>query len=160
MQQVYIGLGSNLSEPKTQIRIAIDSLNALPDTRVMTTSSLYSSSPLGPQDQPDFVNAVCQIETRLLPEQLLEALQLIELNQGRVKKRHWGERLIDLDILVYGDVEMQSESLTIPHMQLALRDFVLVPLAEIAPNLDIPGLPALSVMIDDLNESYLYSLPQ
>ncbi len=158
MSHVYIGLGSNLSDPILQVQTALQSLNSLPDSRVLKTSSFYGSKPLGPQDQPDFVNAVCLLETALSPEELLKELQKIEVEQGRIKKRHWGERLIDLDILLFGQMTLSTEALTIPHSQMYLRDFVLIPLSEIAPNIDIPGMGPVKSLIEKLHESYLFSL--
>ena len=158
MNKVFIGLGSNLSNPSEQIDQVLNSIGSLPETKLISSSSLYASKPLGPQDQPDFVNAVCLIETNLSPDVLLKALQQIEIGQGRVKKRHWGERLIDLDILTYGDLQLSTESLTIPHSQMHLRDFVLVPMLEIAPDASIPGLGAVKSLIDKLEESYIYSI--
>lgn len=155
---VYIGLGGNLSDPVEQLKIALQSISKLPNTVLEKSSSFYTSKPLGPQDQPDFVNAVCKITTELSPQQLLAALQKIEQEQGRVKKRHWGERLIDLDILLYGEQVIQIENLTVPHVQMTLRDFVLVPLAEIAPGLVIPNKGKVEAMLKQLEESYLIAL--
>ena len=154
----YIGLGSNLSQPIEQLRLALTSINTLPQTQLINTSSFYGSKPLGPQDQPNFANAVCKISTNLTAMQLLNELQKIEKQQGRIKKRHWGERLIDLDILLYGDEIIQNEFLTVPHLQMHLRDFVLIPLAEIAPNINIPGKPEVQTLITQLEESFLISL--
>lgn len=158
MNTVYIGLGSNLSDPVKQLDEALLSIDGLSNTRLTKTSSYYGSKPQGPQDQPDFVNAVCQIETELGPENLLTALQNIEQQQGRVKKRHWGERLIDLDVLLYEQQQIQSERLTVPHPQLQLRDFVLLPLAEISPGLVIPGLASVEELIDKLEQTFVIAL--
>jgi len=158
MHTVFIGLGSNLSCPTQQIHNALHSIGELASTRVVKTSSLYGSRPLGPQDQPDFVNAVCEIETAFKPQQLLKSLQTIEKEQGRIKKRHWGERVIDLDILLFNDLQMKTPELTIPHSQMHLRDFVLMPLAEIAPDVEIPSLGAIQSLLDELSESYLITL--
>lgn len=154
----YIGLGSNLSNPVEQLKIALQTLDALPTTRLLQSSSFYGSRPLGPQDQPDFVNAVCKIQTHLSAKELLHQLQKIELEQGRIKKRRWGERLIDLDILLFGDEVISSDELTVPHTQIALRDFVLIPLAEIAPGLVIPKLGTIESLIAALEDSYLITL--
>ncbi|WEJ63317.1 2-amino-4-hydroxy-6-hydroxymethyldihydropteridine diphosphokinase [Thiomicrorhabdus lithotrophica] len=154
----YIGLGSNLSNPIEQLKIALQSIDTLPSTRLVQSSSFYGSKPLGPQDQPDFVNAVCKIKTKLSAEELLHHLQKIELEQGRIKKRHWGERLIDLDILLFGDDIISTDELTVPHKQIALRDFVLIPLAEIAPGLIIPKLGKIESLIAALEDSYLITL--
>ena len=152
---VYIGLGSNLAEPIEQVRLALELLSSLPDTRVVKHSQLYTSKPQGPQDQPNFVNAVSLIETKLAPLVLLDALQALELQQGRVKKRHWGERVIDLDILLYDDQIIQSERLIVPHKELASRDFVLLPLAEISAGLLIPNLGSINDLIAQLKTTYV-----
>lgn len=135
MITAYLGLSSNLNNPESQLRQAIQAISAMPQTRLIKTSSFYNTKPMGPQDQPDFINAVVAIETALIPLQLLNELQWIEQQQNRVKTRQWGERTIDCDILLYGDLELKSEILTIPHKGLTERDFVLIPLKEIAPEL-------------------------
>lgn len=155
---VYIGLGSNLDQPLKQLKTALKSLVALENTQLVNTSSFYGSKPLGPQDQPDFVNAVCALETSLSATELLSELQQLEQSQGRVKKRHWGERLIDLDILLYGDEIINLPDLQVPHAQMHLRDFVLIPLAEIAPQIIIPGKESIQSLINELDESFLISL--
>jgi len=155
---VYIGLGSNLANPVEQLKIALKSISELSNTQLNRCSSFYSSKPLGPQDQPDFVNAVCKISSELSPQELLYALQQIEQQQGRIKKRHWGERLIDLDILLYADQIIETENLTVPHSQIALRDFVLVPLNEISPGLVIPGKGTIESSLENLDESYLIAI--
>lgn len=145
---VYIGLGSNLADPVNQINLAISALNALPSSTVIEQSSLYSSPPMGPQDQPDYVNSVVLLETSLEPHVLLDGLQSIELQQGRVRKRHWGERTIDLDILIYDDRVLDDERLQVPHPGIADRSFVLYPLAEIAPGIDIPILGNIRQLVE------------
>jgi len=138
-QRVFIGLGSNLAEPAAQVERAIAALAALPQSRLLRQSRLYASPPLGPVDQPDYVNAVVEMDTTLEPVALLNALQGIEQKQGRVRTRHWGERVIDLDLLLYADMQMESRGLTLPHPGIAARAFVLRPLAELEPELMIPG---------------------
>lgn len=138
MKTVYIALGSNLSTPVMQLNSAITALSNLPDTKIEKVSSFYQSKPLGPQDQPDYVNAVVCIKTMLSPLALLEQLQNIENNQGRVRLRRWGERTLDLDILLYDDLVLNSERLTIPHYDMQNREFVIIPLYEIAENLVLP----------------------
>ncbi|WP_038150407.1 2-amino-4-hydroxy-6-hydroxymethyldihydropteridine diphosphokinase [Thiomicrorhabdus chilensis] len=155
---VYIGLGSNLQDPASQIEQSFQTLDQLSQTRLVKHSRLYSSKPLGPQDQPDFVNAVCLIETELDPQTLLAALQEIEHNQGRIKKRRWGERNIDLDILLYADQKLQTQTLTIPHPEIAQRDFVLLPLAEITPGLLIPELGPVEDLISQLETTFVIPL--
>ncbi len=158
MAQVFVGLGSNLSDPVKQVNRALRSLGELAQTRLVRCSKLYGSAPQGPQDQPDFVNAVCLLETQLTPMDLLLALQGIEQTQGRVKKRHWGERLIDLDILLFDGLTISLPELTIPHVEIANRDFVLVPLFEIEPNVTIPNQGSVRSLISQLKTSYLHPI--
>ena len=136
--KVYIGLGSNLANPETQVLSAQQDLAKLPLTQHIAMSSLYKSPPMGPKDQPDYINAVVALETSLSPNDLLSRLQEIEQQHGRVRQRHWGERTLDLDILLYGDEQINEPHLHVPHKGIAERPFVLYPLAEIAPNLLIP----------------------
>ena len=150
-KKVYIGLGSNIGQPYIQIKEAMQALNALPSTKIVCDSGYYKSRPMGPKDQPDFVNAVVELQTSLLPDELLEHCQMIEQQQGRVKKRHWGERTIDLDILLYADVEMETDKLEIPHPGIAQRDFVYLPLLKLNPEIIIPGAGMLKniVLLDE-----------
>ncbi|MEE6075329.1 2-amino-4-hydroxy-6-hydroxymethyldihydropteridine diphosphokinase [Avibacterium paragallinarum] len=138
MKQVYIALGSNLATPVQQLENALQALQQLPHSQLVAVSHFYQSKPLGPQDQPDYVNAVACLATVLAPLDLLDQLQRIEQEQGRVRLRRWGERTLDLDILLYGDEIIQSERLTVPHYDMQHREFVIVPLYEIAPNLTLP----------------------
>jgi 2-amino-4-hydroxy-6-hydroxymethyldihydropteridine diphosphokinase len=139
MTHVYIGLGSNLALPKKQIQDACASLATLPDTALIKCSSLYKSQPMGPQDQPDYVNAVALIETALSSESLLQHTQLIENQQGRIRKANrWGPRTLDLDMLLFGEQQINNEHLTVPHSGMKQREFVLYPLFEIAPDLILP----------------------
>jgi len=147
MKGVYIGLGSNLADPSGQIEAAILALNALDEVSVVTRSSLYSSPPMGPQDQPDYINAVVEIDTTLFAHKLLDQLQHIEQQQGRVRQRHWGERTLDLDLLVYGNNILDDERLTVPHPGIAERSFVLYPLAEIAADLTIPTMGKIAQLL-------------
>ncbi|QTS83822.1 2-amino-4-hydroxy-6-hydroxymethyldihydropteridine diphosphokinase [Coxiella endosymbiont of Amblyomma nuttalli] len=140
MTITYIGIGANLNNPKKRVQMAIADLEKLPDTNLLIHSSLYRSQPLGPQNQPDYINAVAAFETRLSPYELLRKLQQLETQQGRQRNyERWGSRVIDLDILLYGDIQMQGDDLIIPHPQLAWREFVLYPLAEITRNLILPA---------------------
>ena len=134
----YIALGSNLQQPKKQLHQALLAIDCLPQTYLLAYSSFYQSAPMGPQDQPPFINAVAKIHTNLEPLELLDRLQLIEKQQGRVRKEHWGARTIDLDIVLYDHTIMQTERLTLPHYGAKERDFVLLPLAEISPELIFP----------------------
>lgn len=134
MERVYIGLGSNLAEPQQQLRGALQALAELPHSRLAAVSSLYGSDPLGPADQPRYVNAVAALDTSLAPLALLDALQRIELAQGRERKaERWGPRTLDLDILLFGERLIDEPRLTVPHYHMQARAFVLYPLAEIAP---------------------------
>ncbi|MFM2588870.1 2-amino-4-hydroxy-6-hydroxymethyldihydropteridine diphosphokinase [Vibrio sp. TBV020] len=147
MITVFIAVGSNLGDPVSQANVAIDALKQLPKSQFVSTSSLYSSTPMGPQDQPDYINAVVELKTELTPIELLNCTQTIELEQGRVRKEErWGPRTLDLDILLYGNEVMDSERLTVPHYGMKEREFVLYPLAEIAPNLTLP----CGTRLDDL----------
>ncbi|MBP0049754.1 2-amino-4-hydroxy-6-hydroxymethyldihydropteridine diphosphokinase [Marinobacterium sp. AK62] len=140
--RAYIGLGSNLDDPQQQVSQALQELDGIERTEVCTTSALYRSDPVGPPGQPDYVNAVAALETELAPEALLDALQAIEQAHQRVRKIHWGPRTLDLDILLYGNQVIRTERLTVPHAWMLERNFVLWPLAEIAPDLQLPdGTP-------------------
>jgi 2-amino-4-hydroxy-6-hydroxymethyldihydropteridine diphosphokinase len=156
--QAFIGLGSNLAAPQQQVLLAQCDLSALPETAFIRHSSLYKSPPMGPQDQPDFINAVSAIDTTLSPDALLNHLQQIEHQHGRVKQRHWGERTLDLDILLYDDWQIEESHLHVPHKGIAERAFVLYPLAEIAPNLDIPGLGPIAELLASCPKSGLERL--
>ncbi|PLR40992.1 2-amino-4-hydroxy-6-hydroxymethyldihydropteridine diphosphokinase [Chimaeribacter californicus] len=139
MIRVYLALGSNLAQPLDQVNAALDALAALPQTRQVACSSFYRSTPLGPKDQPDYLNAVVALDTTLLPEALLDATQAIEQQQGRVRKaERWGPRTLDLDMLLYGDQVIHTPRLTVPHYDMMNREFMLYPLAEIAPDLVFP----------------------
>lgn len=140
MKSVYIGIGSNLDNPLMQIHEAVDRLKAIPGVQLQKLSSLYHSKPMGQQDQPDFINAVAAIEMNLSADVLLTFLRRIESAQGRVRteKKRWGSRTIDLDILLFGDEIIHTNELIIPHPGLQEREFVVYPLAEIAPQLVLP----------------------
>lgn len=148
MERVYIGLGSNLATPLTQLRSALAALAALPHTSLIAQSSFYASDPLGPADQPRYVNAVAALDTELSPLALLDALQTIELEQGRTRKaERWGPRTLDLDILLFGERQLDEPRLTVPHYHMHARAFVLYPLAEIAPALRLPDGRPLSELL-------------
>lgn len=137
----YLGVGSNLDHPAEQVRRAFAKLSELPQTRVVLTSPLYMSEPFGPVEQGDFVNAVVGALTQLTPRELLAELHSIEAAMGRPAQRlRWGPRVIDLDVLIYGRLRQSDPELTLPHPGIVERHFVLYPLADIAPDLDIPGL--------------------
>lgn len=137
--RAFIGLGSNLEAPVAQVRRAIAALRQLPQTRLTAISHLYRSTPMGPAGQPDYINAVAMLDTRLEPLELLDALQAIEHDQGRVRgAERWGPRTLDLDLLLYGTECIASERLQVPHPGLGERNFVLYPLAELSPELVLP----------------------
>ncbi len=153
MQEVvaYIGFGSNLQNPKLQIEKAFVELQELDSTRLLVTSSLYKTKPMGPTDQPDFINAVAKILTSLSPKELLTELQEIEARHRRQRgTQRWGPRTLDLDILLYGNLQMDTKQLRIPHYGIAEREFVLIPLQEIEADLIIPGKGILSELIEQL----------
>ena len=136
----YVGLGSNLGEPAAQLRRALAALPGLPGTRLMAASSLFGSRPLGPVEQPDYVNAVAGLLTQLAAEDFFGALRALEIALGREPPQvHWGPRLIDLDLLVYGAQQLESAGLTLPHPGIVQRNFVLYPLQQVAPGLYVPG---------------------
>ncbi|WP_020159137.1 2-amino-4-hydroxy-6-hydroxymethyldihydropteridine diphosphokinase [Methylobacter marinus] len=136
----YIGLGSNLENPAEQINSAHAAIAGLNDVEELAFSSLYHSPPMGPQDQPDYINAVMAIATNLPAMDLLRSLQHIEHEHGRVRKgERWGARTLDLDLLIYGEQQIDLPELTVPHVGVAERAFVLYPLYEIAPELLVPG---------------------
>jgi 2-amino-4-hydroxy-6-hydroxymethyldihydropteridine diphosphokinase len=137
----YIGIGSNLADPRQQVIAAIELLERLPGCHVLRRSSIYQSAPFGPVAQDDFMNAVVEMETAVPAEILLACLKEIERGQGRdPRAERWGPRVIDLDILVYGDQILEQPELRIPHPGIVERNFVLLPLREIAPQLLVPGL--------------------
>ncbi|WP_416306409.1 2-amino-4-hydroxy-6-hydroxymethyldihydropteridine diphosphokinase [Neptunicella sp. SCSIO 80796] len=139
MNQVFIGIGSNLHDPVKQVKLAIEALSVLSHSQLIQVSALYSSQPMGPQDQPDYINAVAELSTELTPLALLDALQAIEQSQGRERKAvRWDARTLDLDILLYANQQIEHERLLVPHYGMAEREFVLYPLAEIAPDLVLP----------------------
>ena len=140
----YIGVGSNLESPQDQVSRAIDELAEIPKSRFIRASGLYRSAPMGPQDQPDFINAVAVLLSRFSAHKLLNYLQKIEEEHDRQGLgEHWGPRTLDLDLLVFGNQKIDEEGLTVPHPGIAARNFVLLPLAELAPHLQVPGLASV-----------------
>jgi len=137
--KAYIGLGSNLADPRGQLALAIAALGRLPSSRLLSVSAFYRSHPMGPQDQPDYLNAVAKLQTTLAAEALLDALQAIEQSQGRVRERRWGPRTLDLDLLLYGVQRIDTPRLQVPHPGLLQRNFVLYPLQELEPDLVFPS---------------------
>lgn len=148
MVRTYIGIGSNLADPARQVMQAIAELDGILGCCCVGHSSLYASRPLGPQDQPDYVNAVAALDSALPAPRLLAELQRIEHLHGRTRSGpRWGPRILDLDLLLYGDEIIASDTLTVPHPGLLERDFVLCPLHEIAPDLQVPGGGAIEAYI-------------
>jgi 2-amino-4-hydroxy-6-hydroxymethyldihydropteridine diphosphokinase len=145
--QVFIALGSNLENPIFQIQQAFEELKQRPGIRLISQSSLYKSAPVGRLDQPDFINAVTLVETHLTPHGLLNTLLIIEHNHGRVRESLNAPRTLDLDILLYDDLECHDEKLTLPHPRMSQRAFVLKPLMEIAPDCCIPGLGHIAPLL-------------
>ncbi len=144
MTLAYIAIGSNLASPLDQVNAAIAALGSIPESRTVAVSGFYRTPPLGPQDQPDYLNAALALETALAPEALLDHTQRIELQQGRVRKaERWGPRTLDLDIMLFGDNVIRTPRLTVPHYDMHNRGFMLWPLAEIAPDLRFPDGTAL-----------------
>lgn len=143
----YIGLGSNLDNPRQHVEQAFDELAALAGCTLAARSSVYRSDPVGPQDQPDFINAVAALDTTLEPHSLLDALQSLEQKHQRVRERHWGPRTLDLDLLLFGEQIINTERLTVPHAYLHERAFVLWPLSEIVPQLVLADGTALSQLL-------------
>ncbi|HWU84054.1 MAG TPA: 2-amino-4-hydroxy-6-hydroxymethyldihydropteridine diphosphokinase [Rhodocyclaceae bacterium] len=137
MSVAYVALGSNLQQPQAQVTQALRELSGLPQTQVTASSSLYRTAPLGYDDQPDFINAVARLETSLAPLALLRALLALEDTHGRERPFPNAPRVLDLDLLLYDDIAMQTPELTLPHPRMQTRGFVMLPLAEIAPGLKV-----------------------
>ncbi|TDU24407.1 2-amino-4-hydroxy-6-hydroxymethyldihydropteridine diphosphokinase [Panacagrimonas perspica] len=147
MYSAYVGLGANLGDPAAQLRAALDAIAALDGTRIVATSRFYRSAPMGPPDQPEYCNAVCQVQTALSPRDLLDALIGIERTAGRIRSgERWGPRRLDLDLLHVEGIAMDEPGLHLPHPGIASRNFVLVPLAELAPQLQIPSLEPIDTL--------------
>jgi 2-amino-4-hydroxy-6-hydroxymethyldihydropteridine diphosphokinase len=148
MTVAYVGLGSNLDDPRRQLAAAFEELDRLPGTRLVSRSSLYLSAPLGVAAQPDFVNAVARLDTALGPEELLEALQAIERAHGRERPFPGSPRTLDLDLLLHGDARLATPRLALPHPRMHERAFVLAPLVEIDPDAEVPGRgPARELLV-------------
>lgn len=152
MATAWIGLGSNLENPRKQVSDAFAELGELPKTQLVRTSRLWQSKPFGPQNQPDFINAVAEIKTQLIPLELLVELQNLENLHQRKRERHWGPRTLDLDLLIYEQVQLASAQLTLPHPGIAERAFVLCPLAELDENLEVPGHGSVKLLIQQLGK--------
>ena len=147
MIECFIAVGSNLEDPARQVRQSFAAMARLPDTVLIKASSLYANPPIGPPDQPDYINAVVCLQTNLPPDGLLQALKGLEQAAGRQAGRIWGERVLDLDILTYGDLVLAQDRLRIPHPEIARRRFVLVPWLEIAPSATLPDGRAVADLL-------------
>ncbi len=148
-QRVFVALGSNLAEPARQLSLALARLGGHPAISQLTPSSLYESEPWGNPDQPAFINAVTELRTSLEPDEFLALLLDTERRQGRVRNGHrWGPRVVDLDLLAWGDRRISQTGLKVPHPQLAGRRFVLLPWAEIAPEFQVPGLGRVQDLLE------------
>ena len=152
MQDVFLGLGGNVGDPRRAMQMVLSTLDARDDTEVRSVSSLYRTPPWGKLDQPDFLNAVAWVRTNLAPHPLLEQCLTIERALKRVRQERWGPRPIDVDILIYGDLVVDEAGLTIPHPRMAERAFVLAPLAEIAPAQEIAGR-SIKTILEPLDQS-------
>ncbi len=146
--RVYIGLGSNMREPLEQLKSAVNALRNIPGITDVICSALYQTEPLGPADQPDYINAAVQFDTVMTPSNLLDTLQLLENRAGRIRDRRWGPRSLDLDILLYGQETINTLRLTVPHPGIASRAFVLHPLADLDPTLHIPGKGSIEQLLN------------
>ncbi len=154
--EVFIGLGSNLDEPITQLSKAISALSHIKEAELTNVSGFYKNPPLGNPSQPSFVNAVARLETRLGAEELFSAMVEIESALGRpIERQKWSARIIDLDLLIYGKAIINSEVLTVPHPQIENRSFVLYPLFEIAPKMVVPGLGTVEKLLSGKDVSSL-----
>ncbi len=147
-QRCFIGIGSNLEQPRRQVEAAVAALAQLPGSKLVTHSPWYGSRAIGPGEQPDYVNGVAELLTALPPHALLDALQAIEAAHGRQRLQRWGARTLDLDILLYGDAVIADDRLSVPHPRLAERAFVVRPLYDIAPELQLPDGSALAALVD------------
>jgi 2-amino-4-hydroxy-6-hydroxymethyldihydropteridine diphosphokinase len=156
---VYIGLGSNLSEPIEQVKKAIKAIEKIVQSEVISVSSLYLSKPMGPQEQENYINGVLALKTSLSAIELLDALQAIENEAGRVRKENrWGARILDLDIILFGNEIINTERLTIPHYGMSEREFVLMPLAEIAPQLQLPNGQKITFLSNSIANNEMIKL--
>jgi 2-amino-4-hydroxy-6-hydroxymethyldihydropteridine diphosphokinase len=155
----YIGIGSNLDDPRAQVLSGIDALANMPHTRLVARSKLYRSAPMGPQDQPHYVNAVAGLITQLDAPALLAQLKFLEKSQGREQPVvRWGPRVVDFDLLVFGSVVMKDETLTLPHPGISERSFVLLPMMDVAPDLNIPSVGRVSALAARVDTSNLQVL--
>jgi 2-amino-4-hydroxy-6-hydroxymethyldihydropteridine diphosphokinase len=158
MERVYIGLGSNLDNPLQHVQTAIAELAALPDCTLLAQSPWYGSAAVGPGEQPDYVNGVACLDTNLEPHALLDNLQAIEQSHRRVRQQHWGPRTLDLDLLLYGQQVIHTERLQVPHPWLQQRNFVVLPLADVAPELTLPDHTSLQMLAHAISREGIWRL--
>ncbi len=158
----YIGLGSNQAEPLQQLNMAREKIAALRATRLLQSSSIYQSEAFTLDDEPqnDYLNAVLKVQTQLSAIQLLDALQQLENEQGRIREKRWGARTLDLDILLYGDQKINVPRLTVPHIEMQNRNFVLLPLQEISPQIKISGNVAIQQLIENNRNQVLQKVKE
>ncbi|HEV8078152.1 MAG TPA: 2-amino-4-hydroxy-6-hydroxymethyldihydropteridine diphosphokinase [Marinobacter sp.] len=159
MTDVFVGLGSNLANPAAQLGRAIAELAALPWTTLVAQSPFYASKPVGPQDQPDYVNGAVWLNTGLTAHILLNHLQIIEQAHGRERLQHWGPRTLDLDVLLFGQQTLNDDRLTVPHAHLSQRDFVLQPLLDLNPKLTLPDGTTVALLRQQCPDNQLRKLP-
>ena len=159
MAVVYLGLGSNLNEPLQQLATALHALAAMQDTSILKVSKIYQSEPQEVEAQPDFYNQVVKIKTKLTPKALLRAIHEIEDEQGRVREECYGPRTLDIDILLYGDLLLETEDLMIPHPKLEQRLFFLKPLHEVAPFLFTPDGISIRELMEAISDQSVVALP-
>ena len=151
--EAFVGLGANLENPMQQVSQAVTELGGIDHTRLLAASSLYRSDPVGYADQPHFINAVAKLQTRLSPHELLDALHVIENRHGRRRSVRNAPRTLDLDLLIYGVLVLQEEGLTLPHPRMHERAFVLMPLAELAPDASVPGRGPIAQLLAQVDRS-------
>jgi 2-amino-4-hydroxy-6-hydroxymethyldihydropteridine diphosphokinase len=160
MHLAYVALGANLADPVLQVGAAIEALARLPESKLLRTSSLYRTAPVGIHNQPDFINAVAALETSLDPQALLAALFDIEAQFGRRRDFHHAPRTLDLDLLLYDDRIIDSPQLRVPHPRMHLRAFVMTPLVEIAPDCVIPGRGRAAAWLPAVSAQRIERLPR
>ncbi|MGE5385491.1 MAG: 2-amino-4-hydroxy-6-hydroxymethyldihydropteridine diphosphokinase [Betaproteobacteria bacterium] len=157
--QAFVAIGANIGDPVATVHSAVSALSASPDVRLVAASSLYRTAPIGLLHQPDFINAAVRLETRLSPLSLLDRLFELEADFGRTRKTRNGPRSLDLDLLLFDDLALDTPRLTLPHPRLHLRAFVLAPLAEIAPDLVIPGRGTVAAWLPAVANQSIVRLP-
>ncbi len=158
MIRAYVALGANLGQPAATVKAALATLAKIPDTALVTVSSLYQTAPVGLKHQPDFINAVAVLDTDLAPQDLLTALFELEARFGRSRSVPNAPRTLDLDLLLFGDIELDEAQLTLPHPRMHQRAFVLAPLAEIAPDCLVPGRGRVQDLLDGCRDQRIVRL--